>query len=264
MRAKHQVVDGGDIFPDTYALRVLDSDGREMVGEPDSVHAARYRAFMAARSRVADDGLTAARERGVCQVVIPGAGLDTTGFRHDRDDGGVRVFEVDKPVMQDWKRSHLERIGLAPPRSVSYVPMDFERDVLAEELSKAGVDPGAPAFFIWLGVVPYLTADAIRGTLALAASYPAAEIVFDYAEPPENLSAPARAAFEARRRRVAQIGEPWITTFDPPGLHRMLRDAGFSRVDDHKGADLLARYSSRDLRLPISGSGGHVVHARRQ
>ena len=264
MRAKHQVVDGADGFVDPYALRVLDSDGREMIGEPDSAHAARHRAFVAVRSRIADDGLVAAHARGVSQVVILGAGLDTTGFRHGRNGGGLRVFEADKRLMQEWKRSHLERIGLTVPDSVTYVPVDFERDVLAEELNKAGVDAGAPVFFIWLGVVPYLAADAVHGTLTLAASYPAAEIVFDYAEPPENLSPSVRAAFELLRQRVAQIGEPLVTTFDPPTLRETLRGVGFGRVDDHDHVHLFSRYSSRDLGLPTSGSGGRVVHASRQ
>jgi len=40
-------------------------------------------------------------------------------------------------------------------------------------------------FFTWLGVVPYLTLDAIGSTLDYIASIRNSEVVFDYMEPPD-------------------------------------------------------------------------------
>ena len=262
MRAKHQLVDGADIFADPFALQVIDSDGREMLGEPDSTQARRDRGFIAARSRIAEDGLVAARRRGVAHAVILGAGLDTTALRHP----DLAVFEVDRPRMLDWKRAHLARIGLAVPATARHVPVDFEHGSLARELAAAGLPPDAPAFFIWLGVTPYLAREAIGATLSLAASHPDAEIVFDYSEPIERLDAAAREAAELRRAWVAQLGEPWITLVEPPAMHDLLRAAGFTRVEDLDRAALFARIPSPGLATGANGSrsGSHVVHASRR
>lgn len=260
MRAKHQLVDRAAIFPDPFALRILGSDGGEMLYEPDSPQAVGYRAFMAARSRIADDGILAARSRGVRQIVVLGAGLDTSGLRHS--DGAVRVFEVDKPAMQLWKRQHLTRIGIVPSSSLVFVPVDFERDTLPDELQRSGLDLTQPAFFVWLGVVPYFTREAITTTLRFAASLPDAGIVFDYSEPAEDLLPAARASFEQRRGQVAQVGEPWISHFRPADLHALLRQAGFSNVADHDRAGLQARFGwPPDTGSSPSRSGAHVVHA---
>lgn len=262
MRAKHQVVDQAVIFEDPFALRILGTDGREMLYEPEAPHAVRYRAFMAARSRIADDGILAARSRGVRQVVVLGAGLDTIGLRHSDDNDAFRVFEVDKLEMQLWKRQHLNRIGIVPPSSVIFVPVDFERDTLAEELHQAGLKLTEPAFFVWLGVVPYLTMEAITTTLRFAASLPRAEIVFDYSEPAEDLPPAARASFEQRRGLVAQAGEPWISHFKPANLDALLRQAGFSIITDRDRALLQDQFGWPPAAgvLP-SRAGAHVVHA---
>ncbi len=262
MRAKHQVVDQAAIFLDPFALRILGTDGGEMLYEPEAPHAVRYRAFMAARSRIADDGILKAHSRGVRQIVVLGAGLDTIGLRHTDSNGAFKVFEVDKLEMQSWKRQHLSRVGILPPSSLVFVPIDFERDTLSDELQQAGLQLTEPTFFVWLGVVPYLTIDAITTTLRFAASLPEAEIVFDYSEPAEDLPPAARASFEQRRGQVAQVGEPWISHFKPADLHALLRQVGFSSVTDRDRALLQDQFGWPPVAgAPPSRAGAHVVHA---
>ncbi len=122
---------------------------------------------------------------------------------------GVRVFEVDHPATQDWKRERLQHAGLAVPASLTFAPIDFERQSLADGLKAAGFRADRPAFFQWLGVVPYLTREAVAATLDFIAGVPESEVVFDYAEPLENYRADRRAqvmAVAAARPSAASHG----------------------------------------------------------
>ena len=43
--------------------------------------------------------------RGATQYVILGAGLDTFAYRNPYAESALRVFEVDFPATQEWKRA---------------------------------------------------------------------------------------------------------------------------------------------------------------
>jgi methyltransferase (TIGR00027 family) len=91
---------------------------------------------------------------------------------------------VDYPATQEWKRQRLATAGIAIPPSVTYAPVDFERQTLAEGLKLAGFDASKAAFFSWLGVTMYLTEDAVTATFGFIASSPSGGgIAFDYAVP---------------------------------------------------------------------------------
>src|SRR5207244_1811146 len=96
---------------------------------------------------------------------------------------GLRVFEVDHPATQAWKRELLERTRIPVPASVVYVPVDFGTQTPGEELAKNGFRSATPTFFSWLGVTMYLEDAAVRSTLSwIAGATPAGGgIVFDYA-----------------------------------------------------------------------------------
>jgi methyltransferase (TIGR00027 family) len=111
------------------------------------------RIFIAVRTRFAEDALAAAVQRGVCQVVVLGAGLDTFAYRSTLRDR-LRIFEVDHPATQAWKHQRLGDAAIAIPTSLTSAPVDFERQTLAEGLAAAGFDPAQQTFFTWLGVVP--------------------------------------------------------------------------------------------------------------
>src|SRR5262249_39234406 len=133
------------------------------------------RAFVAARSRYAEDELSLAVERGARQYVILGAGLDTFAYRNPYPEGALRVFEVDYPATQVWKRARLKEVGIPLPRDLKFAPVDFEKRALSalpDGLREAGYDPNLGSFFSWLGVAPYLTVEGVMTTLRFIASAP--------------------------------------------------------------------------------------------
>ena len=218
------------------------------------------RLFIAVRTRFAEDALTAALERGVRQIVVLGAGLDTYAYRTAVPDN-VRIFEVDHPATQAWKRERLTDAAISIPKSLTFAPFDFEHQTLAAALADAGFDTAQPTFFTWLGVVPYLTEEAIWSTLTFIAELPgSARVVFDYADPPDSLSPEARLEFEARAARVESLGEAWLTHFDCDRLHAKLHALGFTEIEDLGPPEIYARYFPAH-HGPIPSKGGHILRA---
>lgn len=259
-RAVHQLLEGGRIFSDPLAIAILGEDPEEIVREAEENPAQRFmRLFIAARSRLAEDRLAAAVARGVRQLVVLGAGLDTFGLRNPHRAQGLRVFEVDHPATQAWKR---ERIAatIAEAPTLTFVAVDFEKQSFIDELAKAGFDRQAPAFVIWLGVTPYLSREAIVSTLSAVAGA-SAEIVFDYGEPIEAFSGARRAYMEALQARVAAIGEPLLSRFRPADMAALLAETGFARFDDFGPHEMALHLGAPSP--PAAGTpGGHVVHAQ--
>jgi methyltransferase (TIGR00027 family) len=196
---------------------------------------------MAARSRYVEDQLAAAVRQGVAQYVVLGAGLDTFAYRNPFPS--LRVFEVDFPATQEWKRTMLAEADIALPADLTFVPLDFEYHTLAEGLAEAGFGTSAPAFFGWLGVVPYLTLAAFRATLDFIAQLPTGTAVsFDYARARETLSEAGRTAFDGLSGRVAAAGEPFQLFFTPQTMEQELRRAGFQRIEQLDSDGLNERY----------------------
>jgi methyltransferase (TIGR00027 family) len=149
------------------------------------------------------------------------------------------VFEVDFPATQVWKRAMLEQAAIALPPNLVFVALDFEHQTLADGLQEAGLDFQKPAFFGWLGVVPYLTLDAFRSTLNVAAKMPAGSgVSFDYAVDPETLSPTGRVAFDRLAERVAAAGEPFRLFFTRETVDSELRREGFRRIEQAGFAEL--------------------------
>lgn len=254
-RAVHQVLEGGRIFADPFAASILGPDAEGLIAERATSQHRHMRLFVAVRSRFAQDQLAQAIARGVRQVVVLGAGLDTTALRNP----DVMVFEVDHPATQAWKRQRIA--GLRAPAGLRFAAVDFEQQHIAEGLALAGFDAGAPAFFVWLGVVPYLTRGAIQATLGFAASIPGSEIVFDYSQAPENYPLQQRKLMTALVERVAALGEPFRSYFDPAEMTALLKSNGFGKIEDLGPREIGARFFRR--RIPAGRAGGHVVWARR-
>ena len=260
-RAAHQLLDGGAVFADPLAVAILGEDEATITASSQDDYHRQLRRFAAARSRFAEDGAAAAVGRGTRQIVVLGAGLDTFGLRAPHAAAGVRTFEVDHSATQAFKRARVAAAGLATPASLRFIAVDFEREKLADRLVAGGVDLDAPVFFIWLGVVIYLSREAIAATLALVAGVPGGEIAFDYGEPAEAYAGPRRAAFEARMARVAAIGEPWLSFFRPAELDAELRRIGFAEIED-LGPHEIARHYFADP-PPPGTAGSHLLRARR-
>ncbi len=261
-RAAHQVLEHGRIFSDPLALRILGTTADQVIevarNHPTGV---RMRIFIAARTRFAEDALAAATQR-LRQVVVLAAGLDTSAYRNAWP--GIRVFEVDHPDTQAWKRSLLERAEIAAPASLTYAPIDFEEQTLDEALSTAGFDPNLETFFTWLGCTPYLTKEAVWTTCAYVASLPGgAHIVFDYGQPMSALAQEDRQQLEASAARVAELGEPWISFFEPEEVRATLRSLGFTDIEDIGRSEIGARYLGIRPSRESQKGGGRVVRASR-
>ena len=267
-RAAHQLLDDPKVLDDPIALRIigqqsasaLQADPRQSETTPLSPY---LRAFIAVRSRYAEDKLALGVRRGVGQYVILGAGLDTFAYRNPHPEGVLHVFEVDHPTTQTWKRARLKEIGITMPRDLTFAPVDFETQMLEAGLRAAGYDPAQCTFFSWLGVTQYLTIGTVTATLRFIASAPAGSgVVFDYAISPSLLTPVQRSVFDALARRVASVGEPWQTFFDPELLTGELRAMGFGYVEDIGPEEINARYfKSRKDGLRV-GSLSHVMNAR--
>jgi methyltransferase (TIGR00027 family) len=263
-RAVHQLLEGGAIFKDRFASRILDEQATAHLNEMAADESLRpMRLFIAARSRFSEDTMANCVAAGLRQVVVLGAGLDTFSLRNPFADLGVRVFEVDYAATQSWKRERIKAAGLIEPQSLIFAPTDFERENLSDGLTRAGFRLNQPAFFQWLGVVPYLTRDAVSSTLKFISEIPEAVVAFDYAEPFQNYPAERRADIIAVAESAAARGEPWLSLFDPADLHELLRSNGFKTVED-LGLPEIAEHLYGDLRRNIGiGPGPHIVRAYR-
>ena len=190
------------------------------------------RIFIAIRTRFAEDALAAAVEKGTRQLVVLGAGLDTYAYRSTLGDR-LRIFEVDHPATQAWKRERLEEAAIPIPQLLTFAPIDFERQTLGQGLAAAGFDSSQQTFFTWLGVVPYLTEEAVWSTLGFIASLPhGAHVVFDYSDPPASLPAESRIGHKRRALHVADLGEAWLSYFEADDLRAKLLALGFSEIED--------------------------------
>jgi len=220
------------------------------------------RLFTAARSRIAEDALSGAIERGVQQIVILGAGLDTLALRSIHGARQIRIYEVDRPATQAWKRQRLAEAQLALPPWLILVPIDFERDDLGERLADAGFRQNSPTFFIWLGVVPYLTREAIVRTLDYTASIQNSEVVFDYMEPPEAFSEEMKELVTRRTEQLEKMDERWASRFGPDDIAAVLRSHEFSDIEDISFDEIKSRFGDAVQGLAPGHAGLHVVHAK--
>jgi methyltransferase (TIGR00027 family) len=262
-RAAHQVLDHGSILFDPYARKILLEDEKDVLqfanGHP---LASIGRLVTAARSRIAEDALSRAVERGVRQIVILGAGLDTFALRNPHGARQIRIYEVDHPATQAWKRQRLAEAQIALPPWLVFVPVDFERDDVGEKLAAAGFQQNSPAFFTWLGVVPYLTQDAIGSTLDYMASIQNSEVVFDYMEPPQAFPEEMRELVAKRAEQLEKMNERWASSFEPAGIAAILGSHGFSDIEDINFQEIKSRFGRAVQGLAPGHAGVHVVHAK--
>ena len=242
-------------------MRILGADAEALVREVrDDPFSRALRQFVVGRSRIAEDALASAVEQGTRQLVILGAGLDTRAYRSAHGER-LKVFEVDFPATQEWKRAMLAAAGIATPNTLIFAPVDFERQTLADGLAAAAIDRTQPTFFTWLGVAPYLTDEAFFGTLQYIADWQSpAQVVFDYVNPPASFSGQGRAWYEAMADRVAAAGEPFRNFLDTEVLHGRLRAMGLTVIEDLGPKQIAARFSPEQLPY-VQDGGGHILRA---
>ncbi|NLE78649.1 MAG: class I SAM-dependent methyltransferase [Rhodococcus sp.] len=254
-RALHTLIDDAPhVLDDTIGLRLagVDETWRERP-DMDPVRTRPNRASIVARSRAAEDAL-AASGAGARQLVVLGAGLDTTAQRYP---GDVRVFEIDAPATQAWKRARLADLGLLDPARLTLVPVDFEVDESwLSAATEAGLNPATPTVVSMLGVAMYLTRDAISATLRQAASLaPGSMMVMGFSRPIEMAPAEIRPLLEGAAAGAAASGHPWLSLLSPDDAVALARGAGFAEVQVVTSEDLHARYFAdrADGLSPVGG-----------
>ena len=235
-RAAHLIVDQAPpIFTDQMASVLLGEQAEEFIRyhrlHGEHLVLAGARAQVTCRSRYTEDRLAGAAQRGVTQYVILGAGLDSFAYRSALAKT-VRVFEVDHPATQDWKRARLAAAQIPVPDSTAFVPADFEHHSLAAQLRAAGFDPGRPALVSWLGVTMYLTEPAIGRTLAEIGGFAAGtELVVNYMLPPGLRDADGGGYADLIMPVAAERGEPWLTFLAPEQMSALLDRHGFRMIE---------------------------------
>ncbi len=267
MRAAHQILDNPKIFEDPIALSILGTQGVSEIRSEKRKFKTRLhsylRAIVVARSRFVEDALSVAIKQGIRQYVILGAGLDTFAYRNPYSDVGLRVFEIDYPATQEWKRQQLNTGNVSIPESLTFVPVDFENQSLRDRLQETGFKTDEPSFFSWLGVTMYLNKKTVMSTMKyINSSTPSGSlIIFDYTVPPSSQNFIRRFVFRLLARKMAAIGEPWQTFFDPKQLAMELKNIGFAQVEDFDPENINSQFfSDRTDKLKV-GSFGHLMKA---
>ncbi len=284
MRAAHLLWDDPPkIFEDTLALRLSGCESeaalRAQLDQLDPEVVRRVTGTVVMRGRYLEDEVDRAVERGLFQYVILGAGLDSFAYRRTDLVKVLRVFEVDHPATQAWKRTRLQETGIELPPNLSLVPIDFEKQSFIDGLQRSGYRTDAPGVFSWIGVTMYLTPDAIFSTLRAIASLAAGtEIIFQYLVPKELVDEeaqrilavimadtaargePHQSFFEPAK--LAERGEPHQSFFEPAKLAERVRELGFVNVSDLGPDEVQARYFAGRTDGLRASPLNHYIRAR--
>jgi len=268
MRAAHQVLDNPKVFEDPIALKIVGNHGESLIRLGKRKFKTRLssylRAIVVARSKFVEEELAVAIKRGVRQYVILGAGFDTFAYRNPYATKDLRVFEVDHPITQTWKRRKLSAAKISIPESLTFTPIEFESQLLADRLREVGFNTDVPSFFSWLGVTMYLTRETVMATMKyITVSTPSGSgIVFDYVVPPSSQNIFRQFAFHLLANWLAVMGEPWQSFFDPSQLIKDLKAIGFKNAEDIAPKDINRRFFKDRADNLMVGSFGHLMKAQ--
>ncbi len=259
-RAVHQLVDDPRVHDDPLALAILgDAQAAALRASlrrfQGRLVRPAFRAFLAVRSRVAEDALARAVAAGVGHYVVLGAGLDTFAYRNPYP--GLRVLEVDHPATQAWKRQRLNDARITVPEGVTFAAVDFATESLSAALHKAGLRREEPSYFSWLGVTYYLKPADVLATLKEIAPFAASGggVTLDYLVPPASLAPATQVALAAPAARVAAKGEPFRGFLGTEALLAALRGMGLHEVRNWTPEELNATYfSNRADGLRVGGA----------
>ena len=245
-RALHvQVDDAPHVFEDEIGLELLAPDSawrRRGDMDPDSTRG--FRASIVARARFIEDLVVEQASTGIGQYVILGAGLDTFVQRRPEFAPVLRVFEIDQPGPQAWKRRRLVESGFGVPEWLRFVPVDFEAgSSWWAELIHAGFEPGEAAVVSSTGVSMYLSKDATTATLRqLATLAPGSTVAMTFLLPPELIADADRPGLRASQKGAQASGTPFVSFYPPQEMVDLAREAGFKAVQHVSGTSLAERY----------------------
>lgn len=245
-RAIHVQVDAPPhVLEDELGLTLADpDDGWRQRPDMNPQATSRFRASIVARARFIEDLVEEQAGHGVRQYVILGAGLDTFAQRRPEIASRLRVFEVDRPGPQAWKRRRLIELGFDIPDWLRLVPVDFEAgSSLWEELAGAGFDATQPAVVASTGVSMYLTRDANRAALhQIAALASGSTLAMTFMLPLELVEPEVRPAAEWAHKGARAAGTPFLSLFTPSEILALARGAGFKDAQHVSAESLVQHY----------------------
>jgi methyltransferase (TIGR00027 family) len=245
-RAMHVHVDPPPhLLSDEIGLRLAaPDDGWRARPDMEPLATRGFRAAIVSRARFIEDLVAEQAGRGVAQYVLLGAGLDTFAQRRPEIAARLRVFEIDQPGTQDWKRRRLIELGYGVPDWLRLVPVDFEAsESWREKLAAAGFDPGRPAVVASTGVTMYITKDATAATLRQVAGLaPGSTLAMTFLLPPELLDDADRTGLQASQEGARAVGTPFISFYTPGEMLSLAREAGFTDAHHVSGTSLAERY----------------------
>lgn len=247
MRAQHALGHDPPIYCDTLSVQLVPKYVRRQLEmqRPKQAQKTLDAVWLMAviRYRVLADRLLEAHRRGVRQLVVLGAGLDTTAFLLPDWARSWRTIEVDHPDTQEWKRFRLSLLNWVVPENLRFAPCDLERDDLLDALGPAGFDPSAPAMLSWFGVVVYLSTQSTSATLdQLSRLAPGSEVLLTFTEPPETMDRISREIWLETRSIVEHASEPYVSFYTEAQMEALLRKAGFRETVRYPTEQLNQRY----------------------
>jgi methyltransferase (TIGR00027 family) len=205
------------------------------------------------RTRYTEDALRVAVAGGVRQYVIIGAGFDSFALRRPPFARDLDIFEVDHPATQALKRHQLSACAVEPPAGLHFVGADLAGEELDAALARSSFHPETLSFFSWLGVTMYLSREANFATFRAIArcGAPGSELVFTYFD--ARVHGLTSGPFSELTQRVAALGEPFQSGFDPNTIAADLQGCGLTLeedIDDREALERIDRADSNDLRPP--------------
>lgn len=245
-RALHVQIDPPPhVLDDEVGLQLIapDADWRRR-GDMDPQFTRPFRASIVARARFIEDLVVEQAGRGVTQYVILGAGLDSFAQRRPDMASGLRIFEVDQPGPQAWKRERLIELGFGIPDWLRFVPVDFEAGgSWRDGLASAGFDASKPAIVVSTGVSMYLSKEANAATLRQASALaPGSMLAMTFLFPLEMADPEVRPGLQMAEKGARASGTPFLSFFTPAEIIALAREAGFADARHVSAADLTQRY----------------------
>lgn len=258
-RAMHTELDSKPlVFEDTIGLKLAAPD--ESWKQRPDMHpegTKGYRASIVGRARFIEDLVEQKMNEGVYQYVILGAGLDSFVQRNPGLATKLKVFEIDEPATQAWKKERLEKLGYKLPENLHFVPVDFESgESWLDKLEAGGFDKSKPSLIASTGVAMYLTKEANLSTWKKISSLaPGSVYAMTFMLPPELVEPEDRAPYEFVMKKAAAAGTPFLSLFSPAEVLDLAKQAGFKTVQHISRIDIIRRYfdGRADSLKPSSG-----------
>jgi methyltransferase (TIGR00027 family) len=246
-RNTHATVHPSPIYSDTRSVQLVPEQALDRVasamGRFSQEAADALILLTVVRHRVLADRLPPAHERGVRQLVILGAGLDTTGFGLPAWADKWRVFEVDHPATQKWKQRRIADLCWEVPANLVFASCDFEQQALLSALTAAGFERQRPALVSLFGVIIYLTTNATKATLTeLATLAPGTEVILTYESPPDEADPVVQETYDKVSPVVDGTGESFVGYYHEPEMEALVRAAGFANAIHYPTDELNTRY----------------------